>query len=84
MFIYILDIIIIDIMGVLHIVKIVKKGLDFFACVTMAACSFNATAYNGCNTWVVTEVVGYLFLAEWLRVAIRVQNERGHLTRARM
>ena len=84
MFIYILDIIIIDIVGVLCTVKIVKKGLDFFTCATAAACSFNATAYNRCDAWVATEVVSYPFLAKWLRVAIRVQNERGHLTRARM
>ena len=64
MFIYILDIIIIDIIGVLYIVKIVKKGLDFFMCATVAMCSFNITAYNRCNTWVIIEVVSYLFLAK--------------------
>ena len=84
MFIYILDIIIIDIMGASCTVKIVEKGLDFFMCATVAACSFNATAHNGCDAWVATEVVGYPFPAEWLCVAIRVQNERGHLTRAHM
>ena len=84
MFIYILDIITIDIIGASRTVKTVKKGLDFFTCATAAACSFNATAHNGCDAWVATEVVGYPFPAEWLCVAIRVQNERGHLTRARM
>ena len=84
MFIYILDIIIIDIVGASRTVKTVEKGLDFFTCATAAACSFNATAYNGCDAWVAMEVVSYPFLAEWLHVAIRVQNERGHLTRARM
>ena len=84
MFIHIPDIIIVDIVGASRTVKTVEKGLDFFACATAAACSFNATAHNGCDAWVATEVVGYPFPAEWLHVAIRVQNERGHLTRARM
>ena len=60
----ILDIIIIDIIGVLYIVKIVKKCLDFFTYVTMATYSFNITAYNRCNAWVIIEVVSYLFLAK--------------------
>jgi len=64
MFIYILDIIIIDIIGMLHIVKIVKKGLDFFMCATKAVYSFNTIAYNRYNTWVIIEVVSYLFLAK--------------------
>jgi len=64
MFIYILDIIIIDIIGVLCTVKTVKKGLDFFICVTIATCSFNTTAYNRYNMWVIIEVVSYLFLAK--------------------
>ena len=59
-----LYIIIIDIIGMLCIVKIVKKGLGFFMCVTIAACSFNTIAYNRCNTWVIIEVVSYLFLAK--------------------
>ena len=80
----IVDIIIIDIVGVLYIVKIVKKGLDFFICATTAACSFNIIAYNRYNAWVIIEVVSYLFLAKWLCVTIRVQNERGYLTRAHM
>ena len=50
MFIYILDIIIIDIVGVLYIVKIVKKGLDFFIYITIAVYSFNIIAYNRYNT----------------------------------
>ena len=49
----IVDIIIIDIIGMLYIVKIVKKYLDFFMCITIAVCSFN-----------IIEVVSYLFLAK--------------------
>ena len=48
----------------LYIVKIVKKGLDLFTCATIATCSFNTTAYNRYNTWVIIEVVSYLFLAK--------------------